>query len=527
MKNRFCPLLQIEHLRIGLPDRELVHAVDFQVRAGQTTALVGESGSGKTLSALSLAGLLPPGMHASARAEFAGSRLDLGDQAQLRQLRSTHIGMVFQEPQSALNPLHRIEKQIAEPLRLHRGLNRTQTRQAVLELLHQVRIDQPERRLDAYPHQLSGGQRQRVMIAIALANTPQLLIADEPTTALDADIQSQVLQLLQHLRDEHQMGLLLITHDLQMVAHMADYICVMQQGNIVESGQASDILQRPEHPYTRLLLQGPDIPRPAQPAPSAPCVLRAQKLNLSVAADKGWRPWKTHRLPILQDIDLELRQGEILAIIGQSGSGKTSLGRTLLNLMPWSGELQIQNQRLVTGNHRLWRRMRAHIQMVFQDPFASLNPRLNLENILTEGLRALHPALSRYQRHQQAAQVLERVGLNAEDLQRYPHEFSGGQRQRIAIARALILKPDILIFDEPTSALDRSVENQVLSLLLELQRETGFAALFITHDLRLARRFCHRALVLEQGRVRWSGPMEHLDQEFAQVKRELQSTAHR
>jgi len=504
-------LLRMEDLSVWFDDpaKPAVDRVSLSVDAGRTLALVGESGSGKSLTAMSVLDLLPEGAGRRAGAiELDGDNVLQWPADRRRALRGGRIGTIFQEPLTALNPLHRVERQIGEAMRLHQGLGRAEIRQRCLNLLEQVELPATDDMLRRYPHQLSGGQRQRVMIAMALANDPALLIADEPTTALDVTIQETILELLRRLQRERNLAILLISHDLGLVARYADDVAVMHQGRIVETGATAQVLAQPEHDYTRHLLAAEPAGHPEPLNDQAPVLLNAQALSVHFKGPR--RGWFGRAAPFaaVDDLSLTLRRGETLGVVGESGSGKSTLALALLRLIPAAGRVMLLDQpldRLSGAALRPWRR---HMQVVFQDPFGSLNPRLSVGRAVDEGLRVHHKALDAGQRAARTRDLLEEVGLPADAAERYPHEFSGGQRQRIAIARALIVEPDLLILDEPTSALDRSVQAQVLELLKTLQARHGLSYLFISHDLKVVRAISHRLLVMRHGQV-----VEHGDTE--------------
>ena len=499
------PLLQVEQLSVQFAHAPYpaVRGVSFQLRRGETLALVGESGSGKSVSALSIAQLLPatarylPG----ASVRWQGQELLGASAAQLRQLRGNRIGMIFQEPMNSLNPLHTLERQVGEVLTLHRGLRGAARRARVLELLQLVGLSEAESRLSAYPHQLSGGQRQRVMIAMALANEPDLLIADEPTTALDVTIQAQVLALLKDLQARFGMAVLFISHDLSVVQRLAERVAVMQGGEIVEHGQLQQVFQCPQHPYTQQLLAAAQLTAPSACPEDAPLLLEGRGIQVRFPLVSDWLGRPKRYLDAVAGVDVALREGETLGIVGESGSGKTTLGLALLRLQSSVGQIVYAGQRLDTLQGRALRPLRQQLQIVFQDPYAALSPRLSVAQIVAEGLQAHCLLPDPQQREARVAEVLREVGLDASCMQRYPHEFSGGQRQRIAIARALILQPKLLLLDEPTSALDVSVQAQIVALLRQLQQRYGLSYLFISHDLRVIAAMAHRIMVMQAGRV--------------------------
>ena len=481
---------------------EAVRGVSFSIERGETLALVGESGSGKSVTALSVLQLLPypAARHPSGRIRYAGQDLLGASDATLRQIRGNRVSMIFQEPMTSLNPLHRVEKQIGETLRLHRGMAEDAARTRSLELLARVGIVEPEKRLASFPHELSGGQRQRVMIAMALANEPDLLIADEPTTALDVTIQAQILALLRELKAESAMSLLLITHDLGIVRKMADRICVMNGGRIVEQAPAHQIFERPQHPYTRHLLAAEPGGAPAAPPETAPVAMTGQDVRVWFPVKRGVMRRTVDHIKAVDGVTLTVREGETVGVVGESGSGKTTLAMALLRLERSTGEITFFGRAIQGLPFASTRPLRREMQVVFQDPFASLSPRLSVGRIVEEGLR-IHRLGDAAERESRVVEILQEVGLDPESRHRYPHEFSGGQRQRIAIARAMVLRPRFVVLDEPTSALDVSVQAQIVELLRELQRRHSLAYLFISHDLRVVRAMSHQVIVLRGGRV--------------------------
>ena len=507
-------LLQLQDLRIAFNGREVVHGIDLSLRAGEKWALVGESGSGKSVTALSVL-RLAQGAQVSGRCWFDGEDVLAMDAARLQALRGSDIAMIFQEPMTALNPLFSIGAQVAEVLSLKEGMSRQDAWNQAVALLDETGIPDPAQRAHSYPHQLSGGQRQRAMIAMALACRPKLLLADEPTTALDVSLRAQILELLDDLRARHGMAILLITHDLPLVRRFADHVAVMEQGHVVEQGPTEQVLSHPEHPYTRHLVDS--LPtRDVTPDPDrSQVVLSAQAIEVAYdQALPGFRGWfRRGRFVAVQGVNLQLAQAETLGIVGESGSGKSSLALAALGLHPYSGELSVLGQPW-SGDLTRDRPLRRLIQVVFQDPFSSLSPRLTVEELVAEGLDVHESGLTPAQRQARVLQVLSDVGLEPTQypgiLGRYPHEFSGGQRQRLAIARALIVQPRILVLDEPTSALDVSIQKQVLQLLQRLQRERGLSYLLITHDIDVIRAMAHQVLVLKAGRVVESGPMDQV-----------------
>jgi microcin C transport system ATP-binding protein len=484
----------------------LTHAVrhvSFDIGNAETVALVGESGSGKTVTALSILRLLPypSASHPSGKILFKGENLLALPASALRQVRGNKISMIFQEPMTSLNPLHTIEQQVGEVLKIHRGLSDRAARERVLDLLDKVGIDDPKGRLASYPHQLSGGQRQRVMIAMALANEPDLLIADEPTTALDVTIQAQILDLLAKLKAEFNMAMLLITHDLGIVRKMADRVCVMNNGEIVERGATRDIFASPQHPYTKHLLASEPKGSPPPANAKAKIILETKDLRVWFPIRRGFLRHTVGHIKAVDGIDLTVKEGQTLGVVGESGSGKTTLGLALLRLVSSEGPIVYLGNRIDGYDSKRMRPLRRHMQIVFQDPYGSLSPRLSVGQIIEEGLQIQAPGLSEAERTARVSRALTEVGLDPEYRDRYPHEFSGGQRQRIAIARALVLEPKFLILDEPTSALDVSVQAQIVDLLRELQRRHKLAYLFISHDLKVVRALANSIMVLRYGKV--------------------------
>jgi len=501
------PLISVEDLSVDFRSGERVtHAVkhvSFDIAHAETVALVGESGSGKTVTALSILRLLPypSASHPSGNILFNGANLLSLPQAALRKIRGNKISMIFQEPMTSLNPLHTIENQVGEVLKIHRGLSDRAARERVLDLLRKVGIDDPEGRLKSYPHQLSGGQRQRVMIAMALANEPDLLIADEPTTALDVTIQAQILDLLLKLKDEFNMAMLLITHDLGIVRKMADRVCVMNNGEIVERGETRELFAKPQHAYTKHLIASEPKGSPPPANAKAKTILETKELRVWFPIKRGFLRHVIGHIKAVDGIDLTVKEGQTLGVVGESGSGKTTLGLALLRLVSSEGPIVYLGDRIDGYDSKRMRPLRRHMQIVFQDPYGSLSPRFSVGQIIEEGLAIQSPGLSRAERDARVTRALKEVGLDPATRDRYPHEFSGGQRQRIAIARALVLEPKFLILDEPTSALDVSVQAQIVDLLRDLQRRHKLAYLFISHDLKVIRALANSIIVLRHGKV--------------------------
>lgn len=488
---------------------EAVKSLSFEIKRGETLALVGESGSGKSVSAMSIIKLLPypKASHPSGEIYYNGEDLLAADESRLRQLRGDKISVIFQEPMTSLNPLHTIRKQIGETLLLHRGLSGKAARARILELLELVGIPEPEKRLNSYPHQLSGGQRQRVMIAMALANDPELLIADEPTTALDVTIQEQILQLLQELQQKLGMSILLITHDLNIVKRYADQVTVMCQGEAVEAASTEALFANPQHHYTQTLLAADPSGDPAQIESQAQEILSTNALKVWFPIKKGLLQRTVDHVQAVNPLHLSLHKGETLGIVGESGSGKTTLGLAILKLLKSEGAIHFFDQDISLLDQKGVKPLREKMQIVFQDPYGSLSPRMSVAEIIAEGLEIHQPEQA--QQHQQMIiDVLHEVGIDPDTRFRYPHEFSGGQRQRIAIARALVLKPELIVLDEPTSALDRTVQKQIVELLRSLQQKYSLSYLFISHDLAVVKALSHRLLVMHHGDVVEQGHAE-------------------
>lgn len=505
-------LLAVDGLNIRFPDQatNTVSDVSFSIDAGEMLALVGESGSGKSLTALSLLQLLPAQALCSRRTvTFDGVDVTSLTPSRLRHLRGGDIGMIFQEPLSALNPLHTVEKQITEALFIHQGLSRTAAKKRCLELLQQVHMPDPEQFLQRHPHQLSGGQRQRVMIATSLANNPRLLIADEPTTALDVTVQAGIMALLKQLQKELNLAILFISHDIGLVQRYADRVAVMQQGRIVESGTVAQVFKQPSHAYTLELINSEPVGNAPAPMSSSTLLnVAGLSVNFPLAKKKLSHWWNKPTLEAVKDANLQLNKGETLAVVGESGSGKSTLALAILKLLNSRGDIYFNNQNLQQLNRQQLIPWRRRMQVVFQDPFGSLNPHMTVAQLVTEGLKVHHRQMQPSKRQQLLLQQLEAVGLEADCQFRYPHEFSGGQRQRIAIARALILQPELLILDEPTSALDRSIQFQLLELLKQLQVTQHLSYLFISHDLAVVRSISHRLVVMQAGKIVESGTTE-------------------
>ena len=506
------PLLDVRGLSVAFGNTLAVDRVSFSIRRGQCVALVGESGSGKSVSALSILKLLPypAASHPSGTIHFKGRELLRADDREMREVRGNDISIIFQEPMTSLNPLHTIETQIGEILSLHQGVGGSMARARILELLTQVGIPDPETRLGSYPHQLSGGQRQRVMIAMALANEPDLLIADEPTTALDVTVQAQILALLADIRQRLGMSMLFITHDLGIVRRIADTVCVMNKGKIVEQGPVEQVFAAPKHPYTRDLLAAEPKPDPAPPRPTAPVVVQADNLKVWFPIKRGFLRSVVGHIKAVDGVSLAVRKGETLGVVGESGSGKTTLGLALLRLISSDGPIVFLGKNIQGLRFAEMRPLRRDMQIVFQDPFGALSPRMSVGDIIAEGLGVHQPALSEQDRDARVVKAMKDVGLDPEWRFRYPHEFSGGQRQRISIARAAVLEPSFVVLDEPTSALDMLFQAQMVDLLRDLQRKRDLTYMFISHDLRVVASLASHLIVMRNGKVVEEGPAAEL-----------------
>lgn len=507
-------ILSVENLHVsfGRGEREVkaVQGVSFDIEAGKTHALVGESGSGKSVSALSIMRLLPypTAWHPDGRIEFSGDDLLQAREGHMRSIRGNRIAMIFQEPLNSLNPLHSIEKQISEVLLVHKHMTIEAARTRVAELLKLVGLESATERLHALPHEFSGGQQQRIMIAMALANEPEILIADEPTTALDVTVQAQILKLLKELQEELGMAMLLITHDLGIVRRMADTVSVMNQGKVVEAGDAENVFERPSHEYTQHLLAAEPKGRP-DPAPAGDPILTGDDVRVWFPIKRGVLRRTVGHIKAVDGISVDIRPGHTVGIVGESGSGKSTLGRALIRLEKSTGGISFNGTSMQGLNWRELRPLRREMQIVFQDPYGSLSPRMSIGQIIEEGL-IIHDIGTEEERRQMIEDALKEVGLDPATRDRYPHEFSGGQRQRIAIARALVLKPKFIVLDEPTSALDMSVQAQIVELLRDLQKKYNLAYMFISHDLKVVRALAHDVVVMKDGRVVEQGPAERI-----------------
>jgi ABC-type microcin C transport system duplicated ATPase subunit YejF len=509
------PILEVENLHVDFALHtgtvSAVKGVSFSLNKGETLALVGESGSGKSVTAMSILQLLPPvARYPQGSIRYDGQEMLGARPGTLQTIRGNRVAMVFQEPMTSLNPLQTVEQQVAEVLTEHRGMDRKEARARVLELFRLVGIPDAERRLSAYPHELSGGQRQRVMIAMALACEPDVLIADEPTTALDVTIQAQIMALLKDLQQRFGMAMLFITHDLGIVHHFADRVCVMRLGEVVEQGSTREVFANPQHPYTRELLDAEPHGHKEPPPEDAPVLLEARDVKVWFPIRGGWFSRVTGHVKAVDRISLTLREGQTLGIVGESGSGKSTLGKAILKLLDSDGRIRFEGAAIDGLSPLQMKPLRRKMQVVFQDPFGSLSPRMTIGEVIAEGLKVHEPLMSARQREAAVIQALEEVAIDPGLRNRYPHEFSGGQRQRIAIARAMVLKPKFLLLDEPTSALDRSVQVKVVDLLKALQRKYGLTYLFISHDLAVVRAMADEVIVMQHGRVVEHGRAEQI-----------------
>ncbi len=504
-------VLEVKNLNVSFTQDGQLHPavcnVDFHIARGETLAIVGESGSGKSVTALSTVSLLPENAEVTGSVTYLGEELIGATQAKLRQVRGNDISFIFQEPMTSLNPLHTLERQLAESLALHQGVSGASARPRILELLHKVGIQDPETRLGAYPHQLSGGQRQRVMIAMALANGPELLIADEPTTALDVTIQAQILDLLGELKKSESMSMLFITHDLSIVRRIADRVCVMQDGEIVEQGPTAEIFENPQHPYTIKLLSAEATGTPDPVPEGAEEIARIEDLRIWFPIQRGLLKRTVGYVKAVNAATLSVRAGETVGIVGESGSGKTTLALAMMRLISSQGPIVFLGDDIQQWKSKALRPLRRDMQIVFQDPYGSLSPRMTAEEVIAEGLgvHGIEPGLNS---RDMVRDIMIEVGLDPQTMHRYPHEFSGGQRQRIAIARAMILRPKLVVLDEPTSALDMTVQVQIVQLLRDLQQKYKLAYLFISHDLKVVRALSHKVIVMKQGDIVEEGSAE-------------------
>jgi ABC-type microcin C transport system duplicated ATPase subunit YejF len=507
------PILSISNLKVSFETLdgtvEAVRGIDLHVNAGETVAIVGESGSGKSQTMMAAMRLLASNGAATGRVDYRGQNLLELDKPAINTIRGRKITMIFQEPMTSLDPLYSIGNQLMEPIRRHRGLSHDAARAEALRLLNLVHIPDPERRLGSYPYELSGGQRQRVMIAMALANDPDILIADEPTTALDVTIQAQILKLLAELQEKLGMAIVFITHDLGIVRRLADRVYVMREGNVVEEGTTESIFTAPQQAYTKMLLAAEPTGHKEPPAPSAPILLEGRDVAVTFDIGGGMRTGKL-TIHAVAGVSLALKRGQTIGVVGESGSGKSTLGRALLRLMPSDGKIRFGDRDITRLDRQEMRPLRKRLQLVFQDPFGSLSPRMTVGQIVSEGLLVHEPSLSSRDRDHRAVEALREVQLDPSMRNRYPHEFSGGQRQRIAIARAIILKPSVVVLDEPTSALDRSVQKQIIALLRDLQATHGLSYLFISHDLAVVRAMADYIIVMKAGKIVEEGPTEEI-----------------
>ncbi len=509
-------ILEVRHLSVSFTTNDgivdAVKDVNFELYKGETLAIVGESGSGKSVSTNALMQLLPNNaiVHSQASIVFEGEELLDKSEKQMRSIRGDRIGMIFQEPMTSLNPYMRVGIQVAEAIMCHRRVSKSQAKQRVLELFELVHMPNPTQAYTKYPHEFSGGQLQRIMIAMALINEPDILIADEPTTALDVTVQAEVLNLLKEIQSKMGMAILFITHDLGVVKHLADRVIVMCKGDVVEQGECAALFANPQHSYTQMLIDS--IPHGSKDpiCDTSPSLLKADDIRVKFLTHTHFLPSKNRYFEAVKGISLDLKQGETLGIVGESGSGKSTLGRALIGLLPYSGEIEYKGQKLSQLTEKQRFALKKDIQMVFQDPYGSLSPRMTIGEIITEGLTVHQPHLSRSERMQKARKALEEVRLDPHSINRYPHEFSGGQRQRIAIARALILEPSFILLDEPTSALDRSVQLTVIDLLKDIQKKHNIGFLFISHDLSVVKALSDRVLVMQKGEVMEQGTAEEI-----------------
>ena len=517
------PLLSVKDLSVAFTQAGrttlAVDRISFDVKPRETVALVGESGSGKSVTAMSVIKLLPypAASHPTGTIHFKGRELLAMPESRMRSIRGNDITIIFQEPMTSLNPLHTIERQIREILELHVGLRGDAAKNRIIELLTQVGIRDPAGRLKSYPHQMSGGQRQRVMIAMALANEPELLIADEPTTALDVTVQAQILRLLKDLQARLGMAMLFITHDLGIVRKIADQVCVMNQGKIVEQGPVEQVFTQPEHPYTRDLLTAEPSADPAPLQPNEPVMVKTNDLKVWFPIKRGILRSTIGHIKAVDGVSIEVRKGETLGIVGESGSGKTTLGLAILRLISSEGPIVFMGNEVHDLTFKEMLPYRHAMQVVFQDPYGSLSPRMSVADIIEEGLRVHHPDMSAQERQAKVVSALTDVGLDTDTRFRYPHEFSGGQRQRIAVARAIVLRPKFIVLDEPTSALDMLIQCQICDLLRDLQKRLGLTYLFISHDLKVVAALASRLIVMRNGKIMEEGPAKEL---FANPKSE-------
>ncbi|MEZ2333283.1 ABC transporter ATP-binding protein [Mesorhizobium sp. RCC_202] len=507
-------ILSVKDLRVRFQTLdgtvEAVKGINIKVNAGETVAVVGESGSGKSQTMMAAMSLLSSNGEATGHVDYRGQNLLTMSKSELNKVRGRKISMIFQEPMTSLDPLYTIGNQLIEPIRRHRGLNGPAAREEALKLLRLVHIPDPERRMKSYPHEMSGGQRQRVMIAMALANDPDILIADEPTTALDVTIQAQILVLLAELQRKLGMAIVFITHDLGIVRRFADRVYVMRQGEVVEEGDAEALFAKPQHPYTKMLLAAEPTGTKAAPPANAPVLLEGRNVEVTFKIGGGFLGGEPLMLHAVDKISIRLKRNQTIGIVGESGSGKSTLGRALLRLLPSDGVIRFGDRDISQADKQAMRPLRRELQLVFQDPFGSLSPRMTVGQVITEGLLVHEPSLSGKQRDQRAVEALREVGLDPNARNRYAHEFSGGQRQRIAIARAMILKPKVVVLDEPTSALDRSVQKQIVELLRKLQADHELSYLFISHDLAVVRAMADYIIVMKQGKIVEEGPTEEI-----------------